>query len=200
MFSSNARLQNGYTEIINLANGSSDSEHCNKCGDEAFRIARSKIIQIESETRKSIDIEISSIPIVSIQPVADWDCKVVGLVTAQSVTGTGVFSDVTSAFTDLFGAQSSAYNQKIAAGEEICKAALRYNAIEQGANAVVAADVDYAEVGGQRAMLMVCMTGTAVRINNSSAFEGLRILDPVDTMKRIASYRRLADIVKKNYV
>jgi hypothetical protein len=35
-----------------------------------------------------------------------------------------------------------------------------------GGNAVIATDIDYAEVGGVRAMLMVCMAGTAVRLNN----------------------------------
>ena len=31
-----------------------------------------------------------------------------------------------------------------------------------GGNAVIATDIDYGEVGGAKAMLMVCMTGTAV--------------------------------------
>lgn len=87
--------------------------------------------------------------------------------TAQSTTGTGLWSDVTSAFTDLFGAQSKVYNSKIRDGENLCLAAVRMQALKLGGNAVVAADIDYAEVGGQRAMLMVCMTGTAVHLSNT---------------------------------
>ena len=43
---------------------------------------------------------------------------------------------------------------------------MRLAAIELGGNAVIAADVDYAEVGGNSAMLMVCMTGTAIHLKN----------------------------------
>ena len=41
-----------------------------------------------------------------------------------------------------------------------------FAALDLGGNAVVAADIDYAEVGGASAMLMVCMTGTAVKLSN----------------------------------
>jgi hypothetical protein len=42
-----------------------------------------------------------------------------------------------------------------------------------GGNAVIAADVDYAEVGGGKGMLMVCMAGTAVKVlNPQEVFEG----------------------------
>jgi uncharacterized protein (AIM24 family) len=39
-------------------------------------------------------------------------------------------------------------------------------ALELGGNAIVAADIDYAEVGGLKGMLMVAATGTAVMLNN----------------------------------
>lgn len=93
-----------------------------------------------------------------------WSYEPIGIVTAQTVTGTGIFSDVASAFTDLFGTQSGTYNTKLREGENFCKASLQSQAIELGGNAVLAVDVDYAEVGGQRAMLMVCMTGTAIKV------------------------------------
>jgi uncharacterized protein YbjQ (UPF0145 family) len=95
-----------------------------------------------------------------------WDYGVAGLVTAQSTTGTGVFSEFTSTFTDMFGAQSKVYNEKIRAGENMCQRILRMEALKLKGNAILAADIDYAEVGGAKGMLMVCMTGTAVILRN----------------------------------
>jgi uncharacterized protein YbjQ (UPF0145 family) len=119
---------------------------------------------INEELEKALAV----IPIVSLQAPVGWNYGVRGLVTAQSVTGTGWFSDFTSAFTDAFGAQSKVYNQKIKEGENICKRSLRLQALALGGNAILATDVDYAEVGGDKAMLMVCMTGTAVSLENKN--------------------------------
>jgi len=95
----------------------------------------------------------------------------IGIVTAQSTTGTGIWSDFTSFFTDTFGAQSTVYNEKIAAGERLCTETVRMKALNVNANAILGADIDYAEVGGDKAMLMVCMTGTAVRLKDPSILE-----------------------------
>jgi uncharacterized protein YbjQ (UPF0145 family) len=88
------------------------------------------------------------------------------MVTGQSVTGTGVISEFTSSWTDFFGAQSNRYNAKLKAGEQLCFAQLRKQAADMGGNAVIATDIDYSEVGGDKGMLMVCMAGTAVRLKN----------------------------------
>ncbi len=48
----------------------------------------------------------------------------------------------------------------------MCLNILRKKAIELGANAIVAVDIDYAEVGGGKGMLMVCMAGTAIYVKN----------------------------------
>jgi len=76
------------------------------------------------------------------------------------------------------GGQSSSLQNKLSEGEILCRNQLRYKALMLGCNAVIAADVDYAEVGGGKGMLMVCMAGTAVKLNNAADvlsidFEGL---------------------------
>lgn len=50
----------------------------------------------------------------------------------------------------------------------MCFAQLRKQAIDLGGNAVIATDIDYSEVGGEKGMLMVCMGGTAVKLKNCS--------------------------------
>ena len=93
------------------------------------------------------------------------------MVTGQSTTGTGVISEFTSSFTDFFGAQSGRYNQKLKAGENMCFSQLRLQALDLGGNAVIATDIDYSEIGGDKGMLMVCMAGTAIRLENVDILE-----------------------------
>ena len=123
-----------------------------------------------------------------------------GLVTAQTVSGTSLFSDVTSAFTDLFGAQSGAYNQKLRGAEDACRASLRAQALQLGGNAIVGVDVDYAEVGGSRAMLMVCMTGTVVNVEDLSVL-GEEFADNFERLSaETVAVRDLAAIAHKHHV
>jgi len=109
---------------------------------------------------------ISAIPVISLQNPANWDYEVLEMVTGQSTTGTGVVSEFTSSFTDMLGRQSGRYNRKIKGGESICFSQLRLQTLNLGGNAVIAADIDYSEVGGEKGMLMVCMAGTAIRLKN----------------------------------
>lgn len=139
---------------------------CSSCGNDEIDTARQKRLSEIGEVQNTLTSLLKFIPITSIHSPAGWDYDVRDLITAQSTTGTGVLSDFTSGFTDFFGAQSGSYNRKIKAGEELCKKHLRAEAIRAGGNAIVAVDLDYAEVGGSSAMLMVCMTGTAVRLRN----------------------------------
>lgn len=164
----NALLSDAQVEIINVAHDESRSHSCEKCGryplDSADIALERKIVAVQNQ----IVTASADIPLLSISAPDRWTYDSIGLVTAQSTTGTGILSDVTSAFTDLFGAQSKAYNNKLRAGENVARTSLRLQAIELGANAVLGVDVDYAEVGGTRAMLMVCMTGTAIHLRNSA--------------------------------
>lgn len=139
---------------------------CSKCG-ESFLSKYST----EAETEKvKIANEIKAlskyIPVVTIHHPHQWDYKILGMVTAQSTTGTGAVTEFVTSFTDLVGGQSSRMNNKLKLGENLCFEQIRYNAFSLGGNAVIGTDIDYAEVGGDKGMLMVCMSGTAVFLNN----------------------------------
>lgn len=159
-------LREDAVRAIALALDIDASARCQKCAEPVAEINEA-LNRKMSALQRSLASKLLLIPVVSIHSPAGWDYRCLGIVTAQSTTGTGLWSDVTSAFTDLFGAQSKVYNSKIRDGENLCLAAVRMQALKLGGNAVVAADIDYAEVGGQRAMLMVCMTGTAVHLSNT---------------------------------
>jgi uncharacterized protein YbjQ (UPF0145 family) len=166
MLSFNEKLADVQIRIINAVGPAQLSTACNKCGDQLFADARMALQNESAALKDTIRTVLPTLPIASIHSPAGWEYDVIGIVTAQSVTGTGIFSDVASAFTDLFGAQSGTYNAKLREGENLCATSLRAETLERGGNAIVAVDVDYAEVGGSRAMLMVCMTGTAIKLRN----------------------------------
>lgn len=133
---------------------------------------------------------LSAVPMVTLLAPPEWKFDALSLITAQSVSGTGLFSEIGSVVTDALGRQSGMFKNKLANGERLCLAELRSQALRIGGNAIIGIDVDYAEVGGARSMLMVCMTGTAIRLRNlevlgSKAAERIRVAE--DLIRRMAT-------------
>jgi len=154
------------TKIINKYFNKEAVAYCSRCGNDLWAQAFAEIKNKIHELKSGLYIKIDSIPIVTTHTPLNWDYDLLGIITGQSTTGTGVFAEIGSSITDFFGAQSGMYSDKLAKGETLCFNQLRRKAIAMGGNAVIAADIDYAEVGGAKGMLMVCMAGTAVRLKN----------------------------------
>lgn len=160
-------------QLINTFTENKMSGFCQSCGALPLSIAHQTFKLEVSNAKKEFKQLISQIPIISAQAPSNWQYQVIDLITAQTVTGTGVLSEISSSFTDLFGKQSESYNNKLKQGEQLCFAHLRKQALELGANAIIATDIDYAEVGGAKGMLMVATAGTAIKLLNTSD-----VLDP----------------------
>lgn len=87
-----------------------------------------------------------------------------GLVFGEVVSGVNFIKDIFSGFTDVLGGRSGTYEGEVQdardkAIEEMCKRADR-----MGANAIIGVDIDYEVLGKENGMLMVSVSGTAVRI------------------------------------
>ena len=87
-----------------------------------------------------------------------------GLVFGEVVSGVNFIKDIFSGITDVLGGRSGTYEGEVQdardkAIEEMCKRADR-----MGANAIVGVDIDYEVLGKENGMLMVSVSGTAVRI------------------------------------
>lgn len=167
LFTSVQILSDNKTKIINEYSEKKSTAYCSKCGNESYLQNRTKVDAERMELNNTIQRLLTQIPVISMQSPSNWEYEVLSMVTGQSTTGTGVISEFTSSITDVFGAQSGRYNKKLKAGEEVCFAQLRKQALDLGGNAVVATDIDYSEVGGEKGMLMVCMAGTAVNLLNT---------------------------------
>ena len=184
MLSSVKLLSDNKIAIINEYRETKSSGYCSKCGNSLFTTNSMKVASERQKVIEEIESLISVIPVISIQSPLNWDYDILDMVTGQSTTGTGVVSEFSSSFTNLFGAQSGRFNRKLRSGENMCFAQLRKQAIDLGGNAVIATDIDYSEVGGAKGMLMVCMAGTAIILKNTDILgeERANILNQIEEL------------------
>ncbi|WP_264542745.1 MULTISPECIES: heavy metal-binding domain-containing protein [Flavobacterium] len=166
MFNNNFLLSKDKNNLINVFSGNPETQYCNKCGEDLYLETRLLITTEKNNLLKEIEKLIFKIPVISIQAPLNWDYEILDMITGQTTTGTGVISEFTSTFSDIFGVQSERFNKKLKNGEDLCFTQLRKKTIDIGGNAVIATDIDYSEIGGDKGMLMVCMGGTAVKLKN----------------------------------
>jgi uncharacterized protein YbjQ (UPF0145 family) len=166
MFTSNRMLDENEIAIIKEFVAKDKTNGCITCKSEELDEGRTALAKEYETLHGEITVRLPKVPVISIHTPLNWDYNVLGMVTGQTTTGTGVISEFTSSFTDFFGAQSGAYNKKLAKGEEMVMSQMRAKAVKLGANAVIASDLDYSELGDGKGMLMVCGAGTAIKLNN----------------------------------
>jgi uncharacterized protein YbjQ (UPF0145 family) len=87
-----------------------------------------------------------------------------GVVTGEAIMGANIFRDFFAGIRDIVGGRSAAYEQELARAREIAMREISEKAESMGANAVVGIDLDYETVGAQGSMLMVNVSGTAVKL------------------------------------
>jgi len=87
-----------------------------------------------------------------------------GLVTGESILGANIFRDMFAGIRDIVGGRSAAYEKVLRDARRMAVDEMVAEARKLGANAVIGVDVDYETVGGGT-MLMVSVSGTAVRVD-----------------------------------
>jgi uncharacterized protein YbjQ (UPF0145 family) len=88
-----------------------------------------------------------------------------GLVTGEAIVGANIFRDVFANIRDIVGGRSAAYERELSKARNIAVEELSAAAKELGADAVVGIDLDYEVLGANNGMLMVSISGTAVRLS-----------------------------------
>lgn len=171
MLSSNMLIPKNKTDTINKLLDSSVKDYCQKCIKTIKEVAKGELQKKVETNKKNLRNSLNSVPIVTSQDPQKWDYDTLGIVTGQSTTGTGFISELKSDITDFFGLQSRSYNKKIRSGEQVCYSQIRQETLELGGNAIIAVDIDYSEAGSLKGMLMVCVSGTAVKVNNFSELD-----------------------------
>lgn len=105
-------------------------------------------------------IIISTTPTLEGRPIRDY----LGIVTGEVIVGANIFKDLFANIRDIVGGRSGAYEGALRDARTEAFTELREEARRLGADAVVGVDIDYEVVGQSGSMLMVSVSGTAVKL------------------------------------
>lgn len=166
MFTRNLLLSQDAIDLINARSAKPSAGYCEECGTDLHRRA---VVELNNE-RKMIDDRLlglmKCIPMATVHHPAGWEYRTVGIVTGQGIIGTGFMSEIGSGLSDMLGGASNRLGNKFEEAEQLCFDKMRIRAYELGGNAVIGINTSYGEVGGGKGMMMACMSGTAVYIEN----------------------------------
>ncbi|MGV8953651.1 MAG: heavy metal-binding domain-containing protein [Cypionkella sp.] len=103
---------------------------------------------------------ITTTPTVEGRPIREY----LGIVTGEVIVGANIFKDLFAGIRDIVGGRAGAYESTLRRAREQAFSELEDEARRRGADAVVAIDIDYEVVGQGGSMLMVSVSGTAVKL------------------------------------
>lgn len=89
-----------------------------------------------------------------------------GIVIGEAIMGANMFKDLFASIRDIVGGRSGSYEAELTKARQVAFTELEQEALAMGANAVVGIDLDYEVVGDKGSMLMVSISGTAVRVED----------------------------------
>lgn len=92
--------------------------------------------------------------------------KHLGLVSGEAILGANIFKDFFAGIRDIVGGRSASYEKELRQAKDLAIHEMTEQARSLGANAVVAVDLDYENIGTGSGgnMLMVSASGTAVEV------------------------------------
>lgn len=102
---------------------------------------------------------ITTTPTIEGRQIRDY----MGVVTGEVIVGANIFKDLFAGIRDIVGGRSGAYEGALRDARREAFSELEAEARSRGADAVVGVDIDYEVVGAQGSMLMVSISGTAVK-------------------------------------
>lgn len=103
---------------------------------------------------------ITTTAVVEGRPVTQY----LGLVVGEVIIGANIFRDLFAGIRDIVGGRAGAYENAMRKAREEAIRELEEEAAKLGADAVVGVDLDYEVVGERGGMLMVSISGTAVKL------------------------------------
>ena len=85
------------------------------------------------------------------------------IVVGEAILGANIIKDIFGAVRDFVGGRSAAYEQEMVKAREISFSEMENKAKLLGADGIVGIDIDYEVIGSKGSMMMVCVSGTAVK-------------------------------------
>lgn len=87
-----------------------------------------------------------------------------GIVVGEAIVGANLFKDLFASVRDIVGGRSATYERELQQARKIAVDEMQTEAMGMGADAVVGVDLDYEVLGQANGMLMVSVSGTAVKL------------------------------------
>ena len=158
-------------DFINKHTKLNHEAYCTNCSIAMLRGIADGFRKQKGEIETRLMEIIHEIPVMTSPAPVKWEYEIIGMVTAQTTSGTGFATELSRSFNDFFGSGSNTTNQKIARATNLCRADLRVQCVRRGGNAIISTDIDFNEIGaGSTNMLMVCMAGTAIKVTDMMCF------------------------------
>jgi uncharacterized protein YbjQ (UPF0145 family) len=90
--------------------------------------------------------------------------RFLGLVNGEAIIGANIFRDMFASVRDVVGGRAGGYERALSGARDAALQDLVAAAKEMGANGVVGIDFDYEVMGETNGMMMVAVSGTAVKM------------------------------------
>lgn len=87
-----------------------------------------------------------------------------GIVVGEAIIGANIVKDLFASIRDVVGGRAGAYEQELQNARNTAMNEMQSRAIVMGADAIVGVDLDYEVLGQAGSMLMVNVSGTAVKL------------------------------------
>jgi uncharacterized protein YbjQ (UPF0145 family) len=87
-----------------------------------------------------------------------------GVVNGEAIIGANIFRDMFSSVRDVVGGRAGGYERSLASARNAALEDMIEAAKELGANGIIGIDFDYEVLGETNGMMMVAVSGTAVKI------------------------------------
>ncbi|MDO9074357.1 MAG: heavy metal-binding domain-containing protein [Rubrivivax sp.] len=90
--------------------------------------------------------------------------RYLGLVNGEAIIGANIFRDMFSSVRDVVGGRAGGYERALSGARDAALEDMVAAAREMGADGVVGIDFDYEVLGEANGMMMVAVSGTAVKM------------------------------------
>lgn len=114
------------TVLINNYRNENAPAYCTDCAPSYLNQYRESIKLQKEQLLHIVKSNVKVIPILTAHNPLNRDYMALNMVSAQTVTGTGLLSEFTSSWSDFMGSQSGSLQDKLSQGEMLCRNQLRY--------------------------------------------------------------------------
>jgi uncharacterized protein YbjQ (UPF0145 family) len=90
--------------------------------------------------------------------------RYLGVVNGEAIIGANIFRDLFSSVRDVVGGGAGGYERALAGARKAAQADMIEAAKEMGADGVIGVSFDYAVLGETNGMMLVSVSGTAVKM------------------------------------